>query len=79
MSVGQGTKPAGVSLKHVNYTSYAVPADYLDIYPLPYSYQGYFVWQDNLDAPFEPIHYPQHTSLEVEEQSVFPLHAAPGI
>jgi hypothetical protein len=56
-----------------------VPADYLDIYPLPYSCQGYFVWQENLDAPFELIHDPQHTSLEEEEQSVFPLQAAPGI
>ena len=56
-----------------------MPADYLDIYPLPYSCQGYFVWQENLDAPFELIHDPQHTSLEEEEQSVFPLQAAPGI
>jgi hypothetical protein len=49
-----------------------VPADYLDIYPLPYSYQGYFVWQDNLDAPFELIHYPQHISPELEAHSVLP-------
>jgi hypothetical protein len=56
-----------------------VPADYLDIYPLPFSYQRYFVWQDNLDAPFELIHSPQQKSLEVEVQSVFPLQAAPGI
>jgi hypothetical protein len=78
LSVGQDTKPAGVSLKHENYISYVVFADYLDIYPLP-SYQGYFVWQDNKDAPFELIHYPQHTSLKLEVQSLFPLQAAPGI
>ncbi len=56
-----------------------MPADYLDIYPLPYSYQGYFVWQDNLDAPFELIHYPQHISPELEAHSVLPWQTAPGL